>query len=184
MPHGEGPFPAVLALHGHPETAEIFRDVHFGAELPVAGYAVLMLTSRVMAIDDVEHDVSWALLERGFSLMGLRMTEALLGLKVLRHDARIDADHIGLMGHSGGSSTGTLLVRVEPRFQAFVADNVVDWFRSGEDEPYHCETIPELYPLHDQVNDFSTSEAPVLRTAYGFLGALPELLDFFDAHLR
>ncbi len=183
MPKGEGPFPAVVAVHGHPESAEVFRDLHHGAEFPSRGYAILMLTMRVMAIDDVEREMSWRLLEQGFSLVGLRVVEALLGLKVLRTEPRVDADRIGLIGHSGGASASNLTVRLEPRLRAYVSDNQVDWFRSGEDEPYHCETVPGLYPLHARINDFSTSATPIDPVLYGFLGAFPGVFDFFDRNL-
>lgn len=183
VPKGDGPFPAVVAVHGHPESAAVFRDVHHGAEFPSRGYAILMPTLRVMAIDDVEHEMSWRLLEQGFTLVGLRVVETLLALKVLRTEPRIDAERIGLIGHSGGASASNLTVRVEPRFGAYVSDNQVDWFRSADDEPYHCETVPELYPLHEQINDFSTSRAPIEPALYGFLGAFPGVFDFFDRNL-
>jgi hypothetical protein len=184
VPKGSGPFPAVVAIHGHPESAEVFMAVHYGKSFPDYGYAILMLTMRVMAIDATEHDMSWKLLENGFTLIGLRSYETVLGLKYLRYLSNIRHDRIGLIGHSGGSSASNLTVRFEPRFKAYVSDNSVDWLSSGANEPYHCETVPALYPYHQLINDFSSSATPIDSVMYGYVGAVPGIFQFFDQYLK
>ena len=195
LPKGPGPFPAVIALHGHGDSAEIYRDEHHGRDYPARGLAILMLTFRGMKIDQYEHEATRTLMAHGLHLMGLRVYEALLGLKYLRSLPEIDPERIGLIGHSGGSSTGNLVVRLEPAFKAYVSDHQVDYRSSDPGEPYHCETVPGLYPLHPLVNDLSTAPVPVkvVRYSYGRRHPLKlfgldrseaaDLLDFFERHL-
>ena len=93
-------------------------------------------------------------------------------------------EKIGLIGHSGGSSTGNLTVRIEPKFKAFVSDNQVDWYKSSDTEPYHCETAPALYPYHDLINDFTTSVTPVLQVPYGYVTGMQPIWQFFREHVK
>jgi hypothetical protein len=198
-PKGPGPFPAVVAIHGHPDDAEIYRDSFHGKDFPSHGYAILMLTMRAMAIDASEHGITVDLLRGGFTLVGLRDYETLLGFKYLRFLAQkgrgIDDARVGLIGHSGGSSASDLTVRIEPRFKAYVSDNSVDWHRSdsawgqitGDLEPYHCETVPALYPINDQIRDFSTSKTPIKQVAYGAAqdtSGNDAIVAFFDTILK
>jgi hypothetical protein len=168
LPPGEGPFPAVLALHGHGDRAERFIELHHGRDYPARGIALLALTFRGMNIDAHEHRATRELLAHGLHLMGVRAYEALRALAYLRSLPRIDARRIGVIGHSGGSSLGNLLVRLDPRLAAYVSDHQVDYRSSGWREPYHCETVPGLFPIHRQVNDLSTAGLPVLRVRYGY----------------
>ncbi len=196
LPKGRGPFPAVLALHGHGDSAAAFRDEHNGRDYPERGVALLMLTLRGMNIDRYEHEAARTLMAHGLHLMGVRVYEALLGLKLLRRLPEIDPERIGLIGHSGGSSTGNLVVWLEPGFRAYVSDHQVDYRSSDPDEPYHCETVPGLYPLHRLVNDLAAAPTPVkvVRYYHGRRHPLKlfgrdrrenaELLDFFERELR
>jgi len=198
-PEGRGPFPAVIAIHGHPDDAAIYRDSFHGKDFPGHGYAILMLTMRAMAIDAAEHRISVDLLRGGFTLVGMRVYETLLGLKYLRFlaakDGTIDAGRVGLIGHSGGSSACDLTVRVEPRFRAYVSDNSVNWHRSdspwekpfGKIEPWHCETVPALFPINEQIRDFATSATPILRVEYGAAksrSGSDGIFRFFDGILK
>jgi hypothetical protein len=196
LPKGAGPFPAVIALHGHGDRAEVYRDEHHGRDYPARGLALLMLTFRGMNIDAYEHRATQVLMANGLHLMGMRVAEALLGLKYLRSLPEIDRDRIALIGHSGGSSTGNLVVRLEPAFRAYVSDHQVDYLSSDPDEPYHCETVPGLYPLHRLVNDLATAPMPVEQVRYSHGRRHPlklfgrdqteadEILDFFEQHLQ
>lgn len=181
-PHGPGPMPALVALHGHGDDDAVYRDDYHGGEWPARGYAILIPTLRAMNIDASEYDVTMRLLENGFDLIGLRVYEAVLCRAVLAARPEIDASRIGLIGHSGGSSTGNLVVRVAGGFRAFVSDNTVDFFRSGFELP-HCETAPDIYPLHGLVNDFATAPCPVLAVPYGYPDGMDAIFRFMDEHV-
>lgn len=146
-----------------------------------------MLTMRAMGSGLealVEHAVSRELLLDGFTRMGLRVYETFLGLKYLRYLPAVASERIGLIGHSGGSSTGNLTVRLDPGVSAYVSDHTVDY---AEWVPffrvYHCETVPELYPYSLLINDFETGSVPVKTVPYGYTGRMGEIFDFFDRHL-
>jgi len=186
VPKGQGPFPAVLAIHGHNDDARVYRDKYHGGEYPARGYAILMLTMRAMGSgleSLVEHYIAREFLLNGFNLIGLRVYESLLGLKYLRYLPAVAGDRIGLIGHSGGSSTGNLTVRLEPGFAAYVSDFSVDY---AEWVPffnvYHCETVPELYPYNLLITDFGTCSVPIRSVPYGYTNGMEEIFDFFDRH--
>jgi len=168
LPEGPGPFPAVLALHGHGDRAEVYRDLHHGRDYPAHGIALLMLTLRGMNLDAHEYRAWHALLSRGLHLMGVRVYEAERALAYLRARPEIDAHRVGLIGHSGGSSVGNLLVRLEPGLTAYVSDHYVDFRSKHVWEPDHCESVPGLVPLSALINDLSTARVPVLRVPYGY----------------
>jgi len=174
-------YPIVLALHGHGETAEIYRDTYFATDYPKHGLGILILTFRAMDPWLGEH-IPWEhLILNGFNLMGLRVYEALIGLKYLACSP--EARHVGLIGHSGGSSTGNLVVRIAPELlRAYVSDYQIDYAKLDAPEPYHCETIPKIYPYHVAINNFATVEAQgvtVYSVPYGYTGLSQNILAFF-----
>lgn len=188
VPNGEGPFPAVVALHGHDETAQLYRETYHGNDYPAAGYAILFLTGRVLGTGDgamKEHKVSLDLLTSGYTLMGLRVYEAILGLKYLRHLAVIDSQRIGIIGHETGSSTANLAIRVEPGFKACVTDRQTDYAQwAAAFSIVNSESIPDLYPYSALVNDFTTSAAPVLVTLDKYPEGMEPIYQFFDSSMK
>jgi hypothetical protein len=187
-PSGPGPFPTVLALHGHGDDPLIYRDEYHGGEYPGRGLALLVPGLRAMGSGPpaiIENTVTKKLLVQGFTLMGLRVYEALLAYRYLR--ARPDLaepGRIGLIGHSGGSSAGNLVARVEPRLAAYVSDYQIDYAEWLAPYPfYHCETVPALYPLNGLINDFSTCPAPVLTVPYKYTDSMERIFEFFGCRL-
>ena len=189
LPKGEGPFPAVLALPGHGESAAQHRDNRFGWLFPEEGIAVLILDTRAYDTGPAEHQASLALLCGGFSMMTVRVYEALLALKLLRGRAEICNDRIGLIGHSGGSITGNLLVRLSPTLKAYVSDLTAIHFNIGdplEGEVYGQiadETHPGLARLSANLNDLSTVGTSVLSVPYGYSEGPVAMFEFLTAHL-
>jgi hypothetical protein len=178
-------YPVVLALHGHAETAEIYRDTYFARDYPKNGLGILILTFRAMDPWLGEHEAWRTLILNGFNLMGLRVYEALLGLKYLACNPEVQK--IGLIGHSGGSSTGNLVARIAPSLiQAYVSDYQIDYAKLDALEPYHCETVPRVYPYHGAINNFATL-APLgisaYQVPYGYTGVSQNILAFFAKNL-
>ena len=176
---------ALLAVHGHGDTAAIYRDDYHGADHAARGYVTLMLGMRAMGSGPAaitEHVIARSLMSDGFSLMGMRVYESLLGFKFLRSLAGVEAGRVALIGHSGGSSTGNLTVRVEPRFAGYISDHQVayaEWVAGVN--VYHCETVPALYPFSTQINDPADSPVPTLKVPYKYTNGMQELFDFLDA---
>lgn len=176
---------AVLAVHGHGDTKEVYRDAYHGYEHAERGYTVLILGLRAMGSGPsaiTEHLITRKLYAAGFSLMGMRVYESLLGLKYLRSLATVDPKKVLLIGHSGGSSTGNLTVRVEPSFAGYVSDHQVDYAEwvAGLNV-YHCETVPSLFPYSEQINDPTDSPVPTLKVPYKYTDGMSDIFAFFDA---
>jgi hypothetical protein len=183
LPPDPGPHRGIVAVHGHSDSAAVFRDDYYGTAYPPEGFAILMLTMRAMSFDQKEAEATWALLRSGFNLIGLRIYESLLGYKYLRWREDVDQYRIGLIGHSGGSSTGNLTIRLEPRLRAYVSDHMVAYMTSDSDI-IHCETVPAVYPYNRLINYFDTAEVPVLSVTYGYPDGPGELIEFFKQKIR
>ncbi|MCC6158791.1 MAG: hypothetical protein IT350_12130 [Deltaproteobacteria bacterium] len=183
VPHGAGPFPAIVAAHGHGDNAKAFRDFYYGSYYARRGYVVMIPTFRVDDADEHEDEMSRAFLRKGFALADMRIYETLVCRKLLRSLPIVDADHIGLIGHSGGSANGNVTIRIEPGFAAYVSDHMHTW-NGNPSDPYYDGVVPALYPYHGLINDFSTSSVPVLRVPYGFPDGPAGIVEFFDEHLK
>jgi len=192
LPEGDGPFPALLALHGHGDSEGRYRDLHHARDYAARGIAILMIRFRAMEIDACEHQLARELVARGITLMGMRVYESLVALRHLGERSDIDASRLGMIGHSGGSSTGNLVIRLAPELRAYVSDHGVDYRHVVWYEPWHCETVPGLAPLARQVNDLSSAHVPVWRVPYSFgrekwfdrdAREAQQLVDFFAREL-
>jgi hypothetical protein len=197
VPDGAGPHPAVVAIHGHEDNAQIYLDFYNGPRFPEQGIALLALDMRANRADDLEAAVSWDFLLDGLSFMGVRSYEARLGLKYLAWRPETDPDALGLIGHSGGSVNSNLTVWIEPRVKAYVSDMLSPYFADGLGNPectgsiedWECiidETTPALFQQQFLINDLEQAPAPVLRVPYGHAGTnmgADEIMSWFTDHL-
>lgn len=183
VPNGPGPFPAIVAAHGHGDNAKSFRDFYYGAYYARRGYVVLIPTFRVDDADEHEDEMSREFLTQGFALASMRIYETLVCRKLLRSLPFVNANRIGLIGHSGGSVNSNVTIRIEPGFAAYVSDHTHTWSANPRD-PCYDGVVPALYPYHALINDFSTSSVPVLRVPYEFPNGPTGIVEFFDAHLK
>lgn len=119
VPTGEGPFPAIVLVHGsgpndRDETiggVKTFRDLAQG--LATRGIAVLRYEKRTR-----EHSQKISM-GGGLSLNTETIDDALLAGKVLLADKRIDARHIFVLGHSqGGYAVPKILERDQEKLFA------------------------------------------------------------------
>src|SRR5262245_29219902 len=190
-PSESAPMPAIIGLHGHFDTPAIFAEKFLGAELAAAGYLVLMPQFRAMACFGAEDQISRALISGGFHLMAMRVYETLLLEKYLRSLPRVDSRRIGILSHSGGSSTANLAVHLTDGIAAQVTDYYVDWrdrcIPPPVDLPVHCETVPGLFPLSTTFPDDRSAPLPRLSIPYaenGFTDDADAILAFFATHLH
>ena len=182
--------PAIIGLHGHFDTPAIFAENYLGADLAAAGYLVLMPQFRAMNCFGPEDEISRALISGGFNLMAMRVYETLLLEKYLRSLPRVDRRRIGILSHSGGSSTANLVVHLTDGLAAQVTDYYVDWrdrcIPPPVDLPVHCETVPGLFPLSTTFADDRSAPLPRLSIPYaenGFAEDTDAIFAFFAAHL-
>lgn len=182
-PRQGGPHPAVVALHGHGDWAQIYMNDYFGEDYPGYGYAILMLSLRGMATGEWEDLITRKTLLNGFSMMGMRIYETLLALRYLYYLPNIDNDNIGLIGHSGGSTASNLTVRVVPELKAYVSDFKGKYYNYNQGEILD-ETLPTLYPYHSLILDFQTSTVPILDVPYGYQNERDEIFSFFNQNLK
>jgi len=189
LPKGDGPFPAVLVLPGHGESAAEHRDNRFGWLLPEEGLAALILDTRAYDTGPAEHEASLSLLCGGFSMMTVRVYEALLALKFLRGRTEICNGRLGLLGHSGGSVTGNLLIRLWPGIKGYVSDLTAIHFNVGDPLEGDAfgqiadETHPGLARLSANLNALETAGTPVLSVPYGYSDGPVAMFEFFEEHL-
>jgi hypothetical protein len=180
------------------EAPDFRRNAEAGEDSDVGEDAVDEIAARQDASQDAlpalpkgsglaaltEYEVALKFMEKGYALMGMRVYEGLLGLKYLRCVGQVAHGRIGMIGHSGGSSTGNLLVRLDPGLSAYVSDYAIDW---AEWEPtfkvIHCETVPDLYPYSTQINNFATCAVPILEVPYKYTNGMDEVFGFFDGRL-
>lgn len=181
LPRGKGPFPVVLALPGHGEApAAVLKSLP--PDLVTGrGMALLAIGMRAYDSQSSEHSATMALLCRGFSLMGLRVYEALVALEFIAAHPDLASDAIGLVGHSGGSTTLNLMVWLTERPRALITDLRADYFNFQEFRDRHYvldETHPKLRELAPRINDFSALPLAVLEVPYGAPDGPTPLLDF------
>jgi len=177
-------YPAIVGLHGHGDSAFGFRDSYFGKELAQEGFVVIMPSFRAMDCDKTEAAISEELLSNGFTLIGLRIYEALLLIKYLNYVDFVDGSRIGIIGHSGGSHTAHLVSRISDGLKAGVYDYdsyMLDKCEAG----IHCQTVPRLAYYDPQINDHSTFPFPTRMFEYGYPGKNDKqaVINFFKDNL-
>jgi len=183
----QGNSPAVIGLHGHGDSPERFRDGFHGKELARAGFVVALPSFRAMDYPAVERAVSENLYYSGFTLMGLRVYEALLVIKYLKGEGAVAAGNIGIMGHSGGASAAILVSRLSRDLRAGVYDMKfppLDTF-DKDLKSMHCETVPRLAYYGPQINDLATMPFAAREFEYGYPSPedRQELIGFFKENL-
>lgn len=183
LPEGDGPFPVILAMHGHGTEDVDWIDSWGAGDYIEAGFAMLAVNHRMMYADQGETDVGHALAREGFTLLGLHVYETLRAMQYLRwRDDLVRRDQVILMGHSAGGNKTNLMVRITGSFAAAVSDNTTSILPEHE-QYFHEAFVPELAPWQDLVNDLSTALVPARRYGYGFPEGTAPVLTFMQEAL-
>ncbi len=183
-PKTAGPHPAVIAAHGHGESADLFVSEFGLKQFPEKGYALAAPTFRVMGADASEDRLVRELMRRGFTLMSIRIYEILLIRKYLLSKDEIIGSRIGLLGHSGGSIAGNLVVRIDNGFAAYVGDCKGSYLGVYEDKYLLDEFAPRLFTIHRQINDLTTTKTPTKKIPYAKDKHWDSVFEFFDRFLK
>jgi len=184
-PTSRGPYPAVLNLVGHRESEKRFAAKSVIRALAKRGFLIITPKFRAFNCRTDEIEIATHLARNGFTLMGLRVYEALLMLKYLNHHPKVNPDRIGILGHSGGSTVSNLTVRLTNGFAAMVMDHKTDFRNRCWGKNFHCETVPRLFYFHTDINRLNTIEIPHLKITYGFRDVADrrKIIQFFMWHL-
>lgn len=180
LPEGD-PQRVLLAMHGHAQTGDEYYRSYPIDELVQRGFAVLMLTMRAKGGDGDEEAVTRNLLLDGFTFMGLRVYETLLGRKFLRHRFGQNIP-MALIGHSGGSVSNNLVIRIDDGFAADITD-CTSTYLAPWDVPISDEVAPYLYVYHGLIKIFDTAAVPVLEVPYEYEDGWDGIYAFLDQHV-
>ena len=152
VPKGEGPFPAVINMHGHWEQGRLAARVQQrGHLLAQCGYVVLSVDAFGTGERCPEHGVytphggllGGAPFQFGESLMGLQVTDNMRGVDLLETLPFVQKENIGACGASGGGNQTMWLAALDERIKAAVPVVSVGTFRSYIICPNcMCEVLP------------------------------------------
>lgn len=129
LPVSGGPHPAVVVHPGHAEDGAFHYRFRFGGRLVEAGFAFAAVDFRAYRQDDPrgrrpEHDAAMRFFCAGQSLTTMRAYEGLLAQRAVAAHPAVDGSRIGVLGHSGGSSTAHLSMWLpEAPARAWVVDS-------------------------------------------------------------
>jgi hypothetical protein len=177
--------PAVLGLHGHKDSAKSFAEEYLGRELARQGFVVLIPELRFHNCGVSETNMAFKLLERGSTLLGLKVYESLLMARLLGSLEEVDGSRIGLLAHSGGGSIAEAAVRISDAFAAKVVDLKIEFRDQCGPLGVHCQTVPALAPLAADLKRDRDLPIPALTVPYRFEAPAvrAQIQSFFEAAL-
>lgn len=167
-----GPVPTVVVMPGHYESAEDHLIMRQGQYLPENGFAAMILDFRAYG-GDADALVAERMLCQGMSLMMVRAYEALLAMKVAAASPESCAQPIGVLGHSGGSAAGNLLLWLEASPAVVHVSDMTTDYAGLHDTPQgvigvDCEFHPGLAALSHLIHDDAAAPRAIDRVPYGY----------------
>jgi Prolyl oligopeptidase family len=148
-PKGNGPFPGILAAHGHFEFGRLNNDsvdtepgrcINFTKQgyvvfiYDMVGYNDTRQVTHFFAGDQIS-----ALY--GINLLGLQIRNSIRALDYLLSRPEVDSTRIGITGASGGATQNFMLTAVDDRFRVAAPVNMISDNMQGGDL---CENAPGL----------------------------------------
>lgn len=145
VPNGDGPFPAVLVMHGMPGAAADFMQLV--TDYPAAGVVALAIDAPFVRADrqgDPLDTTGWPDLAPQDQVELVRDLRRAVDVLQARPD--VDPERIGYQGFSYGAAIGGQLAGVEPRIAAFVLavgdGGLVEHLHDPRDYPTGLATVP------------------------------------------
>ncbi|HET8651882.1 MAG TPA: dienelactone hydrolase family protein [Gaiellaceae bacterium] len=133
LPPGEGPYPAVIYLHGQGgDRLEMLYTASWLAARRAVALTVESPYSPNRAIE-LGRGVEGLRKERDRTVQGV--IELRRAVDLLQSLPQVDDERIGFVGYSAGARTGAILAGVEPRIKAFV------FMSGGEDSVEEFMTL-------------------------------------------
>ena len=129
IPDGEGPFPAVLNVHGHWSQGKIAARVQArGHILAKEGYVCLTVDAfgageRASIHGKFEYHgmfLGASLLNVGETLMGIQLADNMRAIDLLQSLPYVDGEKIGVTGASGGGNQTMYIAAMDERVKAAV----------------------------------------------------------------
>jgi dienelactone hydrolase len=158
-----GPYPAVLAPHGHHDYGRLAHDEIFNEPLRAANLArqgYVAFTYDMVGYNDsfqVPHDYASPQAQLwGFSVLGLQLWNSIRALDFLTSLPDVDPNRIAVSGASGGGTQTFLLTAVDDRVKVSVPANMVSAYMQGGD---NCENAAGLRLDYSNV-EFAATAAP------------------------
>ena len=153
VPHGQGPFPGILGVHGHHIQGKIAERVQArGHSLARNGYVCLMVDAfgsgeRATTHGEYEYhgySLGGSLMNIGETLMGVQVVDNMRGIDLLCSLDSVNSSKIGVTGASGGGNQTMWLAALDDRITAAVPVVSVGTFESYVmRENCVCELLPD-----------------------------------------
>lgn len=161
LPNTNGPFPAVVLVHGsgpndRDETIgpnKPFRDLAWG--LATNGIAVLRYDKRTKV-----YGAKIAALESGITVREETVDDALAAVRLLRGDTRIDGDRIFVLGHSLGGYCVPMIGKGDTAIAGFI-------IMAGATRPLEdllLEQYTYIFSLDGTISDTERTELDKIET--------------------
>ena len=183
VPDGDGPFPAVMHMHGHFNTGKLGDRIQFlSMALVRAGYVVLAndcfgVYERAVKYANTEYHGGYlggALLNIGESLMGEQLVDNMRGVDLLASLPYVDANRIGATGASGGGNQTMWLSGMDERIKAAMPVVSVGSFESYvTGVNCICELLPDGMTFTEEAGVLALTAPRALRIGTAFYDVNP-----------
>ncbi len=160
VPAGQGPFPAVLQLHGHWQQGKIAERVQQRLHvLAREGFVVLAVDAFGAGERGTEpgryeyhgRGIGASLFDIGETLLGMQVYDNMRGIDLLASLPQVNPEAIGVTGASGGGNQTMWVSALDARVKAAVPVVSVGTFESYVTRSNcMCEVLPDGLPVMEE----------------------------------